>query len=358
MRIIVVKLILLLASLSVFAHEPGLSSIEITIKNNELYVSQVFALQDVEFLIPMDIDLDADVSDEERDAARPALTKLVLDNLQVRQLETAHIGHERASVKFDQQNNATFDINYKLPSSSQVTITLNLLTLFPDNHKQYVTVKNDRGDVVTQKMLSKSDNSIQLNVNSEVKPNKKITDAVIDFIELGIEHILTGYDHLLFLLALLIVTTRLLTAIKIISLFTLSHSITLVLAGLNIVELPSSIVEPIIAASIVYVGVENLFDKIRARSLVTFSFGFIHGFGFASVLKEMDISTEYGGIIIPLLSFNIGVELGQLLVAMVILSVVTFIKQKQMYSNKVIQSVSILVSCAGMFWLIERTLLA
>ncbi|WP_052700724.1 HupE/UreJ family protein [Methylocucumis oryzae] len=329
MRRIVVKLFLLLASMCVFAHDPGLSSLEITVKNNELYVSQVFALQDIEFLIPMDIDLDADVSDEERDVVRPALTKLVVDNLQVRQLGTAFIGHERVSVKFDKQNNATFDINYKLSDSTQVTLALNLLTLFPDNHKQYVTVKNDQGDVVTQKMLSKSDSSIQLNVNSGVKPNKKITDAVIDFIELGIEHILTGYDHLLFLLALLIVTTRLLTAIKIISLFTLSHSITLVLAGLNIVELPSSIVEPIIAASIVYVGVENLFDKIRARSLVTFSFGFIHGFGFASVLKEMDISTEYGGIIIPLLSFNIGVELGQLFVAMIILSIVTFIKQKK-----------------------------
>ena len=123
-----------------------------------------------------------------------------------------------------------------------------------------------------------------------------------DFLLLGIEHILTGYDHLLFLLSLLIVTRSFWPAFKIITYFTIAHSITLALAGLNIIDIPGNIVEPLIAATIVYVAVENILrdGKPKGRQWLTFFFGLVHGFGFAAVLREMGISSYETGILVPL----------------------------------------------------------
>ncbi len=110
------------------------------------------------------------------------------------------------------------------------------------------------------------------------------------FLQLGIAHIWTGYDHLLFLAGLLIVCRRVRTIVGIISSFTVAHSITLGLAATNTVNLPSRVVEPLIAASIFYVGVENLIRRgaePNGRWAVAFAFGLVHGFGFATVLREL-----------------------------------------------------------------------
>ena len=120
-----------------------------------------------------------------------------------------------------------------------------------------------------------------------------------NFLSLGVKHILTGYDHLLFLFGLLIVARGFLSALTIITSFTIAHSITLAVATLHLVQIPSRIVEPLIAASIVFVGVENLLrgDIPNARRMVPFGFGLIHGFGFASALREAGIGSGAGGIV-------------------------------------------------------------
>src|SRR5439155_14958267 len=120
----------------------------------------------------------------------------------------------------------------------------------------------------------------------------------ISFFRLGVEHIVTGYDHLLFLAALLLVCKSLREAAAVITFFTVAHSITLSLAALDIVRLPARFVEPAIAASIVYVGLENIFGRhrIAGRAAITFAFGLVHGLGFASALREVGLGSRSVGI--------------------------------------------------------------
>ncbi|MGH8612027.1 MAG: HupE/UreJ family protein [Gammaproteobacteria bacterium] len=178
------------------------------------------------------------------------------------------------------------------------------------------------------------------------------------FLRLGVEHILTGYDHLLFLFALLIVSPGLWPSIKIITAFTLAHSITLGLATFDIVAVPSAIVEPLIAATIVYVGVENLVrrEAPRGRWFLIFIFGLVHGFGFAGVLRELGVGSGDLGIALPLFSFNLGVELGQLTVAACLLPLLARMRARPGLALRWVPVSSLLVVIAGGYWLAERTL--
>ena len=136
---------------------------------------------------------------------------------------------------------------------------------------------------------------------------------------LGIEHILTGYDHLLFLFGLLVIGIGFPDAAMIITSFTVAQSITIALATYDIVRLPGGIVEPLIAHSIGYIGIENILkEETRYRWALTFVFGLIHGLGFASVLRDLGIGDRTGDGWIVLL-FNLGVELGQLGIACLVL---------------------------------------
>ena len=129
------------------------------------------------------------------------------------------------------------------------------------------------------------------------------------FFAAGVEHIMTGYDHLCFLIAVMLWATRIWPVVKIVTAFTVSHSVTLSLAALQLVNLPSHWVEIAIALSIIYVAVENFFTrKVDGRWRDTFAFGFIHGFGFASGLIELGVPQR--AIVPALASFNIGVEVG------------------------------------------------
>ncbi|MGI9423963.1 MAG: HupE/UreJ family protein [Hyphomicrobiaceae bacterium] len=147
-------------------------------------------------------------------------------------------------------------------------------------------------------------------------------DGVESFFALGIRHILTGYDHLLFLLALIIGGGSIINVIKIVTGFTVGHSITLALAALDVVNPPTHLVEALIALSIAYVAAENLLPRyaISRRWAVSLAFGGVHGLGFSSVLRESGLAGE--NLLSSLFSFNVGVEVGQaamVLVAMPIL---------------------------------------
>jgi hypothetical protein len=146
-----------------------------------------------------------------------------------------------------------------------------------------------------------------------------LLDHVRDYLLLGIEHIFTGYDHLAFLFGLLVVAgfrklrDGLRYVLGVVTAFTVAHSITLIASGLDLVRWSPRIVEPAIALSILWVAIENiLVEKPKRRWLLTFGFGLIHGFGFASVLREIGLPPR--GLVLSLLSFNVGVELGQLAV--------------------------------------------
>jgi hypothetical protein len=176
------------------------------------------------------------------------------------------------------------------------------------------------------------------------------------YLALGIRHILTGYDHLLFLLGLLVACRRFRTVAGIVTCFTVAHSVTLALAALDVVKLPGRVVEPLIAATIVFVGVENLLrgDEPKGRFALAFAFGLVHGLGFASALREVGLGAFGTSIVGPLVAFNLGVELGQLAVATVLLALLWRLRRHPAFSRRGGPAISLLVAAIGLVWLVGR----
>jgi hypothetical protein len=173
------------------------------------------------------------------------------------------------------------------------------------------------------------------------------------FFRLGVEHILTGYDHLLFLGALLLRGGRLLALLKIVTAFTVAHSVTLALAVLGVVAIPARLVECVIAASIVYVALENILlrDAPSQRWLVSFLFGLVHGFGFASALSPLALPARR--LALALLGFNLGVETGQMLVVLLLLPVLVWMRGAR-WETRAVQAASGAVAVMGFLWFVER----
>jgi hypothetical protein len=173
------------------------------------------------------------------------------------------------------------------------------------------------------------------------------------FVLLGIEHILTGWDHLLFLLGLLLRGGSWLALAKIVTAFTLAHSLTLALAALDIVVLPDRLVEAVIALSIALVAAENLFGKpvVVRRWLVSFCFGLVHGFGFSSALRDLGLSTH--GLVLSLFGFNAGVEIGQGLVVAVALPALVVLRNTR-WERRMVWSSSLAIFLVGAILFVER----
>jgi hypothetical protein len=174
-----------------------------------------------------------------------------------------------------------------------------------------------------------------------------------DFVKLGIEHIITGYDHLLFLVALLATARGFWSVVRIVSAFTLAHSVTLSIATLDILTIPARIIEPLIAASIVWVALENLLvtEPDRRRWIWSFVFGLVHGFGFASALGELDLKGS--AIVRALVGFNVGVEIGQLIFVALFLPALAVLKRGR-GASLTPRIASVAVAIVGSYWLGER----
>lgn len=356
-----ILIVFLLISLpkGAMAHPPGLSSMEVTSSPINLSIKVTFAIQDIEALIPMDIDLDAEVTPKELTDAKPAIAELIRKNLHVEVDGDLIQPIEMPGVEFDDQNNARVDLLYPAHPKVEFSIESTFLKLFPDGHQQFIAFRSNSDTVIAEKMLKKTDMKFNLSLNTDTKAETlpaSLWPAFTDFFKLGIEHILTGYDHLLFLFALLAVTHNFWPALKIITFFTVAHSITLALAGLDLFELRSNLVEPLIALTIVYVSVENMIrgEHVSGRHWLTFGFGLIHGFGFAGVLKEMEISAGQSGILLPLFSFNLGIESGQIAVTSVVLPLIWWINNTSPRATQIFRAGSALIALLGAYWFLER----
>lgn len=176
-----------------------------------------------------------------------------------------------------------------------------------------------------------------------------------DYLWLGYTHILPkGLDHILFVLGLFLLSPRWKTMVLQVTAFTIAHSITLGLSIYGLVSLPSSIVEPLIALSIAYVAIENLFTRELKpwRLALVFMFGLLHGLGFAGVLKELGLPR--GEFLTALVTFNLGVEAGQLtVIAAALIAVFAFMK-KGWYHQRVVIPASIAIAAIGLYWTVVR----
>ena len=181
--------------------------------------------------------------------------------------------------------------------------------------------------------------------------------AFVSYISVGFDHIVPqGLDHILFVLGLFFLSLRLRPLLLQVTAFTLAHTVTLALGALDIIRLPGDIVEPIIAASIVYVGIENVFMRKLApwRPAVVFGFGLLHGLGFASVLQEFGLGGD--NFVAKLIGFNVGVEVGQLaVIAAAWIAFALLFGRNDWYHRRIAAPVSICISVIAAFWVLERT---
>ncbi len=175
------------------------------------------------------------------------------------------------------------------------------------------------------------------------------------FIPIGVHHILIGPDHILFLIGLLLPGGPWMALVKIVTAFTLGHSLTLSLAALGIVTPPARIIEPAIALSIIFVGADNLMrgSGRDVRAWVALAFGLVHGFGFANVLREFGLPAEALGW--SLFSFNFGVEIGQLAIVLLVATALATIRRRSdVMGFRVARAGSVVVIAAGTYWFVER----
>ena len=180
---------------------------------------------------------------------------------------------------------------------------------------------------------------------------------VIRYVQMGYTHILPeGLDHILFVLGLFLLSTRLKPLLWQITAFTVAHSLTLALSLYGLVRLPSTIIEPVIAASIAFVAIENLFTtELKPwRPFVVFGFGLVHGMGFAGALKDLGLQRH--DFLTALVGFNAGVELGQLSVVALALLVVGWFRSRPGYRRLVVVPASVMIAAVAVFWTFQRLL--
>jgi hypothetical protein len=181
-----------------------------------------------------------------------------------------------------------------------------------------------------------------------------------EFLAWGTEHIFLGYDHIAFLLALLLVARGWAELLKIVTSFTVAHSLTLLLSALDVVRVPSRLTEVLIAASIVYVAAENLYlyrqggaARGRPRWPLTFAFGLVHGLGFATELRQR-LASLPGSVLLPVVSFNLGVELGQLAIVAAAFPLLRAARGAEATGLRVVRWGSAAILVLGLGWLVER----
>jgi hypothetical protein len=251
------------------------------------------------------------------------------------------------------------------PNSVSVTGTVDFACA---DHVRKLTIRDDMSEIIgpaqhTLAAIGWSGGSQQFAFGSdarettiEIARESRASQGAGSFFPLGIEHILTGYDHLLFLIALMLRGGGVWSLLKIITAFTVAHSITLALAALDVVVLPGALVESVIALSIAYVALENLLPRYAAsrRWAVSFLFGLAHGFGFSSVLREIGLPKE--NLLLSLLNFNLGVEVGQLTIVLLAVPILMRLRNRA-WEPRVVMAISGAIFVAGLVLFVERAFL-
>lgn len=356
------------ATVTARAHDPGISTAQVEVRTDALVLTTGFAPADIQQLLPPEQRSDGTWTQSEFEAARDGLRAIAPLLWEVRRGDTLLV--PRASrVELLPGDNVSFHLVFPPPEAgaSELVLRAPKLGELPAGHRQFVIVSDARGSLITKKLLSARDMVIQVPLPGGTPgggagaPGDEGDDdggTFWGFLKLGVEHIGTGYDHLVFLFALLIVCRSFRSIVGIVSCFTIAHSVTLALATLNLVNLPSRLVESAIAASIVFVGLENLWrrgEEPRGRWALTFAFGLIHGFGFASVLRDLGVGQGSGGVGMPLFAFNLGVEVGQVAIAMLVLPLVWWLRKFPRFTRQGVPALSAMVALAGLYWLSQRS---
>ncbi len=283
-----------------------------------------------------------------------------------------------------EQDNCIYTICYPRMGSGQLTLTHGFLDRMREGYKTVLDVLGPDGSVKKTVVFTAGVPRITVSLPGAVPLAVTATNTGADkegdvtaepqsepvparswfpvpFFKLGVEHIAFGFDHLLFLGGLLVACRRPSDIFAIVTSFTLAHSITLSVAALDLWAPPSVIVEPAIAASIVFVGVENMLRSNigKGRAWLTFAFGLIHGFGFASVLREIGLGQNGSSIVGPLFAFNVGIEAGQLSIVTLVFPGLLWLQHASSRARRWLKpSLSSIIALIGLYWFLQRTVFA
>lgn len=343
------------------AHQLNSSYSTLEIAHHQIKLTLMFDISDLERVFPLDENRDGAVDREEAQKGMPEMYAYFAEHYSVALGYTpVEMEPQEGNFYLDEFGNMFINFIFTKNVSAapeEIGYRIDFFEKFGQAHKNLA--KAVAGDTLQTAILTADQPRHRFVLGEEVS----LLARFREFIVLGIEHIFLGYDHIMFLLGLIAIGGRFIDLIKIVTSFTIAHSITLILAALEVVALPGRLIESGIALSIAYVAAENFIiftgnnsaeaeNLTRHRWVLTFFFGLVHGFGFANVLRDLGLPGR--GLIGSLLSFNIGVELGQIAIVGVLFPIILSLA-KTKFQRQVVYAVSSIIFVFGLSWFIERS---
>jgi hydrogenase/urease accessory protein HupE len=357
--------LLIVVCLNLLAHQSSLAFLNLKIEDRLLKGTYKVSLEDVQKVYNFDTDFNSKIQWKELLKNENNFKKILMEKLYFtnnkNKCKIHFKGIQLESLTFDKYLYLDFDAKCHKKIES---LNIHYLFLFNQDlqHKMYMNIKNTNSQeqfIFTRDTRFKT---IQLIENSNIK-------TFLKFLKEGIIHIIIGYDHILFLISLLITSVlyfkdnkyhprdsikrTFVNILFIITTFTIAHSITLILSILGFISLPIYIVELAIAFSVILAAINNIKPFISKKLWVfIFIFGLIHGIGFSSVLTDLSLNDEAKTL--SLLSFNLGVELGQLFIVLLITPILYIFRSSKYYEFYIVKILSLIIILIGIYWIYER----
>ncbi len=347
-RCVAAALVLLVAPRA-WAHQVGLSQGEYRLEQSTLVADLGFAQREVVAVVPgIDSDGDGAIDVDELGHAREAIRKAIVDNVVVTGDGAACPGTLDNAHVLEAENGVAIQARYRCPRPPRrLLLSWRFLDVFPAGHRHVARALVEHSARTAVGVRGLRDWTLDV---ATPAPASGIAGSMFG---LGIEHILTGADHLAFLLGVVLIGGLVRALVGVVTAFTLAHSITLALATLSIVTPSAAIVEPLIALSIAYVGVENFFiADVSRRWRITFLFGLVHGFAFAGALRE--IALPAAQVPVALVSFNLGVEAGQLGVLALVLPLLALARRSPRFDARAMRLLSAAIAAGGFVLFVFR----
>ena len=354
------------------AHKASDAYVQIDAAAQGTTVRLDIALRDLEAALDIDADQDGKLTWAEVKAAWPAIEHYALAGLTIAGCPLR--ADDRALERRNDGAYAVLKLSSTCVLPAVPAISYTLLREVDPTHRGIVKLQRPGQPLVLMlldptKVAAASEALAASGAGAAAAPPAPSASAW-GFLRDGIHHIVTGYDHVLFLLCLLLPSVMrrtpqgwrpverfsqaVLPVAGIVSAFTVAHSITLALAAMKVISLSPAFIEPAIAVTIILAALDNIWPIFPVRRVVvTFFFGLIHGFGFANVLSELNLPTAQ--FVWALLEFNIGLELGQLMIVSGVTALLFGLRQRARYPSWVIRGGSLAAILVGVLWLIERT---
>jgi hypothetical protein len=353
-----------------WAHKPSDSylTLRATTGSSDIAIRWDIALRDLDYVLQLDRDGNGEINWGEVRQRSDDITRLATSRLDLSSAGQPCTWSSASPLMLDQHSDGTYAVLSLTAQCARLSGALDarysLLFDVDPSHRglvQWIAPGSDK----VQALVFGTESAGQSLALQPPGAWRTLRQYLVD----GVWHIWIGYDHILFLLALLLPavlvrrdgqwqgTPHLAGAVKevlkVVTAFTLAHSITLSLAALGVVSLPSRLVESAIAASVVVAALSNLRGTLESRRwIMAFAFGLLHGFGFASVLA--DLGLPQGALVLALVGFNVGVEVGQLAIVAVFLPLAFSLRATGFYRVGVLKFGSLLVALLASWWLVQR----